>query len=100
MAAAADTERVLPTAEATAETVLFPAIAPARPMAVTADTARVLPTVEATAETVPFPAITPARHTQQEADPIPALLLAVEARSARAAASTVAVVVNNEFSHV
>src|SRR5439155_15139100 len=58
---AADTARVLPTAEATAEAVPFPAIASAPPMAAAADTARVLPTAEATAETVPFPAIVSAR---------------------------------------
>jgi leucyl aminopeptidase (aminopeptidase T) len=69
-------------------------------MAAAADTAPVLPTAEATAETVPCPAIAPARHTQAEADTSRPVLLAVGAPSARAVASTVAAVVNNEFSHV
>lgn len=97
---AADTARIRLTVAATAETVPFPAINPARPMVAAADTARVLPTAEATAETVPCPTIAPARHTREEAGTSPAVLLAAGARSARAAAPTAAAVVNNEFSHV
>ena len=59
---AADTARVLPTAEATAETVPFPAIASARPMVAAADTARVLPTAEAIAEESAMPSYRPVRQ--------------------------------------
>jgi hypothetical protein len=58
---AEDTVRVLPTAEPTAETLPYTAIASVRPLAAAADTARVLPTAEATAETVPYTAIASAR---------------------------------------
>jgi hypothetical protein len=56
---AADTARVLPTAEPTR----CPAIASPRPMAA-ADTVRILPTAEATAETAPFPAFASAVPTK------------------------------------
>ena len=70
------TARVLPTAEATAETVPYTAIVSVRPLAAAADTARVLPTAEATAETVPYTAIASARPLAAAADTALVLLIA------------------------
>ena len=67
---AADIARVLPTAEATAtaETVPFPALPPARPKVAAADPARVLPTADRTAPPQPIPKINPSRPMVAAAD--------------------------------